>query len=87
MKTILEEICIVGRGDLDNIKLSEKQIKVTHEFLELQQAFMKKLDKKLRSEYDELENKQSEVIAENCLNHYKEGFKLGMRLAIEAFDD
>lgn len=85
MKSIIAEIYCKHRGNHETIKIGEEYKRLTNEFIKAETEFVNRLDKKLKDKYLEIENLNMEIIAENCLDHYKEGFKLGMLLVIKAF--
>lgn len=84
--SVIEEIYNEKRGFCDRIKPSKAYEKANEKYQQIIQELEKKLnDEQKRVLYD-LAFAVGEREGELACTHFKEGFKMGMRLATEAFN-
>ena len=81
-REILEQIILRQLGNIDEVVSSEEYKKCLREFVALEKEFLKELNDELIKTYEELEILDSQILAEETLKHYKEGYKMGMLTAI-----
>ena len=83
--SIIEDLYYGGRGSYENVVQSEKHKELSKELSEKEAAFTKELSEQMQKKFDEIDNLQMGVESEGCLMYYKEGVKIGILLAMEAF--
>ena len=84
MKSVIEEIY---NGNItDNIKMSEEYYKICGECDTLYKEIEKHLNEKQKENLFNLILKDSGLEAETACTHFKEGFKLGLLIALEVFN-
>lgn len=86
MKSILEEIYYCKRGNSEVIEASEEYWKVHKKYEEIYEKLEEGLNDKQKKLLDELFVQGGGLEGEMALSHFKEGFKLGLLVAVEAFD-
>ena len=85
MKSIIEDIYYGKRGFVETIKPSEEYWKVHEEFGKIYDKLESQLTDEQKKTLDELYLSIGGLGAEQGLTNFKEGFKLGLLVAIEAF--
>lgn len=85
MKSIIEEMYFGKRGFAETIKTNENYWKVHDEVGVFYEKLLNELSDEQKSTLDELYSAMGGLEAEQSLEHFKEGFKLGLLLAVEAF--
>lgn len=85
MKSIIEEIYFGKRGFAKTIKANENYWKVHDQVGVLYEKLLKELSDEQKSMLDEFYSVIGGLESEQSLEHFKEGFKLGLLLATEAF--
>lgn len=83
MKSVLEEIYYGERGNCENLELSEGYKAANSKYGELMEMLEKNLDEEQRLKLKEIFYASAEAENEAALTHFKEGFKLGMQIALE----
>lgn len=84
MKSAIEDI-YNGNWSSENFKTSEEYSKICDECDKLYKEIEKHLDEEQRENLFNLVLKDGELEGEAAYTHFKEGFKLGMLIAIEVF--
>lgn len=83
MKSAIEEIFTEDFAILQKIELSEKYWKLNDEVEKIVKAISQNLNEEEQRRLNELFEAMGAAEAEQNFTHFKEGFKLGMRLATE----
>ncbi|MDE6597722.1 MAG: hypothetical protein K2K60_03695 [Clostridia bacterium] len=86
MKSVIEEIYYGNRGHSESIRESEEYFKVQREVGTLCEEFDKTLTEEQRQVFDKIHFLLSGLEAEATATHFKEGFKLGMLVAVESMN-
>jgi len=84
MKSAIEKI-FFGETDNQNVPVTEEWKRLSGKCLEIFDGFYESLNEEQKRQYDEIFDYQSGQESETVLQFYKEGFKLGLALAAEAF--
>ena len=87
MKSIIEEIYIGNRGSCDTIKAGEKYFKVKEKYCKIYDKLEEGLNDGQKQLLDDLFMQSGGLEGELACSHFKEGFKLGMLVAIEVFSE
>ena len=85
MKSVIEDIYLGRRGDTDTIEPSEEYWKVHKEVGKQYEALESQLNEEQKRMLEELYLTMGGLECEQGSTHFKEGFKLGLLVAIEAF--
>ncbi len=85
MKSVIEEIYYGRRGNCENIEESEEYWKLHKEAATLCEEFDKTLSDEQKRVFEKIHYLLSGLEAEATVTRFKEGFKLGMLAATEAF--
>lgn len=85
MKSIIEEIYLGKRGHSEMIKASDEYWKVHDEVGKYYEKLESQLTDEQKKILNDLYTEMGGLEAEQGLTHFKEGVKIGMLLAIEAF--
>lgn len=83
--SIIEDLYHGGRGSYENIKQSEEYKRLSAELAKKEEELDKGLNEQQKELYKEIDYLQMGVECEAALTYYKEGFKTGILLAMEAF--
>ncbi|MDE7083021.1 MAG: hypothetical protein K2O89_04890 [Clostridia bacterium] len=82
MKSAIEKI-FFGETDSLNLPVTKEWKKIAEQSSAVSDEFFESLDDKQKEQYNELYNYQGKQEADRILQIYKEGFKLGLMLAVE----
>ena len=83
MKSAIEKIYF-GEADREEIPATEEWKRLADEGLKVYEKFYPSLTEEQKKQFDEIYEYESGQEAEMILQYYKEGFKLGLMLAVEA---
>ena len=85
MKSILEEIYFGRRGDFEKIVVDERYEKADEKYSKIYNELVTGLNESQRQILDKLVDATAGLeIAIGC-SHFKEGFKIGVLVAVETF--
>ncbi|MDE7401646.1 MAG: hypothetical protein K2N17_06305 [Clostridia bacterium] len=87
MKSIIEEIYLGNSGCVGTVKMSDEYWKINYTVSEMTEEFKKMFNEEQQQKFLKFCDTYNLLSAETALSHYKEGFKLGLLLAIECFND
>ena len=81
----IRQMFYVERGSFEKIKVSNKYVKVLGELADLDENFIKLIerDSKLLKLYKEVSEKQDELCAEDAYIHFAEGFRFGVLMGLD----
>ncbi len=85
MKSIIEEIYFGKRGFAETIKTNDNYWKVHEEVGVFYEKLLNELSDEQKSTLDKMYSVIGGLEAEQSVEHFKEGFKLGLLIAVEAF--
>lgn len=85
MKSVIEKIYNGERGCFENINESEKYWEISKEYGNIYDELAEGLTEKQKKILDNLFIVSGGLEAEAACTHFKEGFKLGLLIAIEVF--
>lgn len=81
------QIYLGRRGDFQIYKLTKNCKTLQKLFCKKADDFELKLNEDLKNEFGQVMDTYGDLYSELMLERYEEGFKMGLRLAFEAFDD
>ena len=84
MKSVIDDLFNPESGFLDKTVNSEEYGKLQYEVEDLYDSLLKTLTEEQKLSLEKLYNKMLAKEGEGSSFHYKEGFKLGLALAVEA---
>jgi len=84
MKSAIEKI-YYGETDNQNVSVTQEWKRLAEKCSEIFNGFYASLNEEQKRQYDEIFDYQSGQESETVLQFYKEGFKLGLAIAIETF--
>ena len=87
MKSIIEEIYLGNRGCVETVKMSDEYWKTNHTVSEKTEEYKKMFNEEQQQRFLEFCESYTLLGAESALSHYKEGFKIGLLLALECLSD
>ena len=87
MKSIIEEIYLMKRGSVGTVKMSDEYWKINNIVTEKTEEYRKMFKEEQQSEFLEFCDTCTSLGTESALSHYKEGFKIGLLLAMECLCD
>lgn len=85
--SVMRQIYLGRRGDFQIYKLTKNCKNLQKLFCKKADDFELKLNEDLKNEFGQVMDTYGELYSELMLERYEEGFKMGLRLAFEAFDD
>ena len=87
MKSILDDIYFGERGHCETIKISEKYKQIKKEYAKIYDTLENGLNDEQKQLLDELFLQSGGLESELACTHFKEGFKLGMLIALEILSE
>ena len=87
MKSIIEKIYMGKIGCVETVKMSDKYWQTINIVSEKTEEYKKIFTEEQQQKFLEFCDAYSLLGAENALSHYKEGFKIGLLLALECLGD
>ena len=85
--SVMRQIYLGRRGDFQIYKLTKNCKALQKLFCKKTDDFELKLNEDLKNEFGQVMDTYGDLYSELMLERYEEGFKMGLRLAFEAFDD
>lgn len=83
MKSVIKDIYLGKCGFNGTIKMSETHKETLATVFKMTEEYKKSFNEEQQRKFLEFCDLNNLLDAENALSHYKEGFKLGMLLALE----
>ncbi len=87
MKSIIENLYDKKKGLRDNIKPSKKYSEINKKYLDIYEELEKCLNEEQKRAFFDMIVTLNDREGELACTHFKEGFKLGMLVAVEVFSD
>lgn len=76
-----------GKTNCQKFEMTEEWKKLNEQSKEIDEKFSESLNEEQKRLYDEIFEYEGKQYSEELLQSYKEGFKLGLTLALEVFFD
>lgn len=87
MISIIKELFFGKRGQYENIITGKRYRELFEELCEVCKELSKDFNNKQKELFENICNMQSEIEAEAVFQNYREGFKIGLLLALECLGD
>ncbi|MDE5765705.1 MAG: hypothetical protein K2I17_00890 [Clostridia bacterium] len=86
MVSIIKELFFGERGQHENIITGKRYKKLCEELFEVCKELSKDFNEKQKELFEMICNMQAEIEGEAVFQNYREGFKIGLLLALECLD-